>query len=153
MIISLSAKGQLGYFHCTATWNSTELMRLSDTPRTKENSAGSNFHFQVARGVTPVIRLQQSCFLQSNPHHSCCWNIFYVQPYSFPFFHALAVRQCSPQNEKTLSFSLLCFSLPQICFQTQNPRESTLLLMNKRFQCYSSSFPGLQHFPYKHMKG
>lgn len=82
MIISLSAKGQFGLFHCTAPWNSTELMRLSDTPRTMENSAGSNSDFQVACRVTPVIRLQQSCFLQNNPHRSCCWNIsiFYIQP-------------------------------------------------------------------------
>lgn len=51
-IISLSVKGQFGLFHCTATWDRIEPMRLADTPRTKENSAGSNVGFQVALRMT-----------------------------------------------------------------------------------------------------
>lgn len=52
MFTSLSVKGQFCLLHCTATWDRTELPRLADTPRTKENSAGSNNGFQVALRVT-----------------------------------------------------------------------------------------------------
>ena len=74
MVISLSVKGQFGLFHCTATWDRIAPMRLADTPRTKENTAGSNVGFRVALRATFLttqarqVHLYEVVLLMIIPH-------------------------------------------------------------------------------------
>lgn len=88
MIISLSAKGQFGLFHCTATWSSTEGMRLSDTPRTKENSAGE-LELQLPSSLWSDTCDSASAVLLSTEQPSPILLLEYSHVYPAPFLSSM----------------------------------------------------------------
>lgn len=140
MIISLSAKGQFGIFHCIGTWNSTELMRLSDAPQTKENSAGSNFDFQVAHRVTPVIRLQQSCFLHCSPHHSCCWTGIFFMSSPTPFLSSMPWLSDSDKMRRPSLCPSHGFPFPRCVSIPRTPRRTHCFSWTRDFNAIPAPF-------------